>query len=106
MVWGGSSSVRRINLDERRESIRYAAFLIALGLITKDQQFADKLRDTVNKLNDLVTQIDTGNGTVAQLVKNPSLYNNLDQMTVETRGLVTSIRENPKKYLTFHVKIF
>jgi len=25
---------------------------------------------------------------------------------VETRGLVKSIRENPKKYLTFHVKVF
>jgi hypothetical protein len=27
-------------------------------------------------------------------------------MLVETRGLVKSIRENPKKYLTFHVKVF
>jgi phospholipid/cholesterol/gamma-HCH transport system substrate-binding protein len=34
------------------------------------------------------------------------LYNNTDQMLVETRGLVKAIRENPKKYLTIHFKLF
>jgi phospholipid/cholesterol/gamma-HCH transport system substrate-binding protein len=77
-----------------------------LGMIAEDEKFRNKLSDTVDKLNDLITQIDTGNGTVAQLVRNPSLYNNADQMLTETRGLITGIRENPKKYLTFHVKIF
>lgn len=77
-----------------------------LGMIAQDEKFRAKVNDTIEKLNDLITQIDTGNGTVAQLVRNPSLYNNLDQMLIETRGLITGIRENPKKYLTFHVKIF
>jgi len=27
-------------------------------------------------------------------------------MLVETRELIKAIRENPKKYLTFHVKVF
>jgi len=27
-------------------------------------------------------------------------------MLVETRGLVKNIRENPKKYLTIHFKVF
>ena len=31
---------------------------------------------------------------------------NADQMLVETRELVKSVRENPKKYLTFKVKVF
>lgn len=65
-----------------------------------------KLTDTLTKMNDLVTQIDSGQGTIGQLVKNPSLYNNADQMLNESRQLITGIRENPKKYLTFHVKIF
>jgi phospholipid/cholesterol/gamma-HCH transport system substrate-binding protein len=77
-----------------------------LGMIAKDPQFAAKLRDTVDKLDSVLNRVDSGEGTIGQLMRNPSLYNNLDQSLTETRGLVAAIRENPKKYLTFHVKIF
>ena len=77
-----------------------------LGMIAKDPQFAAKLRDTVDKLDSILNRVDSGEGTIGQLMRNPSLYNNLDQTLTETRGLVGAIRENPKKYLTFHVKIF
>jgi phospholipid/cholesterol/gamma-HCH transport system substrate-binding protein len=77
-----------------------------LGMIAKDPQFAAKLRDTVDKLDSVLNRVDSGEGTVGQLVRNPSLYNNLDQTLTETRGLVAAVRENPKKYLTFHVKVF
>lgn len=77
-----------------------------LGLIAKDPQFAQKLNDTLTRLDSVLTRIDKGEGTVGQLINNPSLYNNLDQMLTESRGLIAGIRENPKKYLTFHVKVF
>jgi phospholipid/cholesterol/gamma-HCH transport system substrate-binding protein len=78
----------------------------ALGVMAKDPVFAQKLQDTVAKLDSLLNRVDNGEGTLGQLVRNPSLYNNTDQMLTETRGLVTAIREDPKKYLTFHVKVF
>jgi phospholipid/cholesterol/gamma-HCH transport system substrate-binding protein len=53
-----------------------------------------------------VDKINSGQGSIGQLVVNPSLYNNADAMLTESRNLVTQIRENPKKYLTFHVKVF
>lgn len=77
-----------------------------LGMVTKDPQFADKFRDTVDRLDSIMNRIDSGQGTIGQLVQNPSLYNNLDSTVTESRNLVTQIRENPKKYLTFHVKVF
>ncbi len=77
-----------------------------LGLIAKDPEFARKLNDTVTKLDSILARADNGEGTLGQLVRNPSVYNNLDQTLTETRGLVAAIRENPKKFLTFHVKIF
>ena len=77
-----------------------------LGMIAKDPVFAAKLRDTVEKLDSLVNRADSGEGTIGQLVRNPSIYNNADQMLTETRNLVAAIRENPKKYLTFRVKVF
>ena len=78
----------------------------ALGKFTHDQQFADKLQTTMNNLAALSDRLEKGEGTAGMLFKDPALYNNSNQMLVETRELIKSIRENPKKYLTFHVKVF
>ncbi len=77
-----------------------------LGLIAKDPQFASKLNDTVTRLDSILSRADNGEGTLGQLVRNPSLYNHADDMLGNANHLVTAIRENPKQYLTFHVKIF
>jgi len=60
----------------------------------------------VTNLSALSDRLEKGEGTAGMLFKDPALYNNSNQMLVETRELVKSIRENPKKYLTFHVKVF
>lgn len=78
----------------------------AIGKLTKDEALAQKLDNTITKLSALTEQLEAGQGTVGKLFKDPSLYNNTDQMLVETRELVKSIRENPKKYLTFKVRVF
>lgn len=78
----------------------------ALGKFTHDQEFANKLQTTMDNLATLTDQLAKGEGTAGKLFKDPALYNNLDQMLLETRELVKAIRENPKTYLTFHVKVF
>ncbi len=77
-----------------------------LGMLAKDPKFEQKFRDTVDRLDSVMARVDNGEGTIGQLVRNPSVYNNADQMLTESRNLITAIRENPKKYLTFHVKVF
>jgi phospholipid/cholesterol/gamma-HCH transport system substrate-binding protein len=78
----------------------------ALGKMAHDQEFAAKLQTTMNNLAGLSERLEKGEGTAGMLFKDPALYNNSNQMLVEARELVKSIRENPKKYLTFHVKVF
>ncbi len=78
----------------------------ALGKFTHDQEFANKLQETLNNLTALTDRLEKGEGTAGMLFKDPALYNNSNQMLVETRELIKAIRENPKKYLTFHVKVF
>jgi phospholipid/cholesterol/gamma-HCH transport system substrate-binding protein len=78
----------------------------ALGKFAKDEAFAKKLDDTVTHLNSLAAKIDNGEGSFGKLMNDPSLYNNSDRMLIETRHLVQGIRENPKKYLTFKVRVF
>ncbi len=78
----------------------------ALGKMTHDQEFAARLQTTMNNLAALSERLEKGEGTAGMLFKDPALYNNSSQMLVETRELVKAIRENPKKYLTFHVRVF
>ena len=78
----------------------------ALGKLTRDQEFAAKLQTTMNNLAELSSRLEKGEGTAGLLFKDPALYNNSNQMLMEARELVKAIRENPKKYLTFKVKVF
>lgn len=78
----------------------------ALGKFAHDEAFAKKLDDTLTRLAEITDKMNSGQGTVGKLMTDPSVFNNTDQMLVETRNLVTAIRQNPKKYLTIHFKVF
>ena len=78
----------------------------ALGKMAKDEQFAAKLDNTISRLSEIMTDLQAGKGSAGMLLKDPALYTNTDQMLVEGRKLVQAMRENPKKYLTIHVKMF
>ena len=77
-----------------------------MGKVLHDEEFAKKVDTMITKLADLTAKMDAGEGSVGKLFNDPSLYNNADKMLTETRSLVQAMRENPKKYLTIHVKLF
>ena len=78
----------------------------AIGKMTHDEEFAARLQTTMNNLAALTGRMEKGEGTAGMLLKDPTLYNNSNQMLVEARELVKAIRQDPKKYLTIHMKIF
>jgi phospholipid/cholesterol/gamma-HCH transport system substrate-binding protein len=78
----------------------------ALGTLAKDQEFANKLKNTMAKVSDLTDRIDSGQGTIGKFVQDPAVYDNTNKMLVETRELIKAIRQDPKKYLTIHLKLF
>jgi phospholipid/cholesterol/gamma-HCH transport system substrate-binding protein len=77
-----------------------------LGKLTKDEELAKKIENTVNKLEAITTELEAGQGTVGKLLKDQTLYDNANEMLVETRGLLRAFRENPKKYLTIKMHVF
>ena len=79
-----------------------------IGKLAKDEVFAKKLDDTIDQLAKIAAKLnDTSKpGSLGLLIYNPSVYNNTDQLLIETRNLMKAIRENPKKYLTIHFKVF
>jgi phospholipid/cholesterol/gamma-HCH transport system substrate-binding protein len=78
----------------------------SIGILAKDPKFAEKLNDTVTKLDSILNRVDSGEGTIGALMRNKDLYNHTDEMIQNTNNLITAIRQNPKKYLTIHLKIF
>lgn len=77
-----------------------------LGRITKDEEFARKVENVVNRLSAISDRLEAGEGTAGKLLRDPSIYTNADHMLVETRNLIKAIREDPKKYLTIHFRVF
>ena len=78
----------------------------ALGLLAKDPQFRQQLQDTLTQVNSLVTGIDQGRGTLGKLATDDQAYTNLNKLLTQSTLLVDTIRADPKKYLTIHLKIF
>jgi len=77
-----------------------------VGMMMKDPAFAQKLSDTVTQLDNILTGINSGQGTLGKLAKDPAAYDNLNKLLANSSDLVTTIRQDPKKYLTIHMKIF
>ncbi len=77
-----------------------------LGLLLKDPQFRSQISDTVTQLNTLAVGLNSGRGTLGKLATDDQAYTNLNALLSESTNLVTTIRKDPKKYLTIHLKIF
>jgi phospholipid/cholesterol/gamma-HCH transport system substrate-binding protein len=77
-----------------------------LGLMLKDPKFRKDLSDTLAQVNDLVSGVNGGRGTLGKLATDDAAYTNINKLLTASTDLVTTIRSDPKKYLTIHLKIF
>jgi len=59
----------------------------------------DKLQTTTTSLDNILARIERGEGTVGKLLRDDKLYDDMDRLFVNLDGLVTDLKENPKKYL-------
>lgn len=100
--------------DNLNSTLKHANSLMAdadagkggVGLLLKDPQFRKQLDDTFTQVNHLVTGVNQGHGTLGKLATEDTLHTNMNNLLTNSSDLVTAIRQNPKKYLTIHLKIF
>jgi phospholipid/cholesterol/gamma-HCH transport system substrate-binding protein len=100
--------------DNLNSTLKHANSLMAeadagkggLGLLVKDPKFRQQLNDTVTQVNELVSGINQGRGTLGKLATEDTLHTNMNNLLTNSSDLVTAVRQNPKKYLTIHLKIF
>jgi phospholipid/cholesterol/gamma-HCH transport system substrate-binding protein len=77
-----------------------------LGLMLKDPKFRQDLSNTLTQVNTLVSGLNEGRGTLGKLATDDTAYTNVNKLLTASTDLVTTIRSDPKKYLTIHMKIF
>jgi phospholipid/cholesterol/gamma-HCH transport system substrate-binding protein len=60
----------------------------------------------LNRISNLADKLDEGNGSAAKFLRDPTLYDNSNKLLTDTQDLIKAVRQNPKKYLTIHLKVF
>jgi phospholipid/cholesterol/gamma-HCH transport system substrate-binding protein len=60
----------------------------------------------MGRLDSIMDKINSGQGTIGQLLVNPALYEDVDGLTREMHSLMKDFRANPKKFLTIQLKLF
>lgn len=61
----------------------------------------EHINGSVASLNQILSKIDTANGTIGLLVKDPKLYQNITSSTESLNQLLVDLRRNPKRYVHF-----
>ncbi len=67
--------------------------------LNKLETLSDDLQQTNVQLNQILTKVNKGEGSLGKLVNDSTLYNNLESMSAEMDKLIKNINENPRKYL-------
>jgi phospholipid/cholesterol/gamma-HCH transport system substrate-binding protein len=78
----------------------------AAGMLINDQEFAKKLKDTVEQTNTLLANVNQGKGSLGKFATDDQAYTNINKLLTTSTDLVATIKQDPKKYLTIHLKIF
>lgn len=63
----------------------------------------DRLHRSTTSLDNILARIEKGEGTVGKLLQDDKLYEDMDRLFVNLDGLVTDLKENPKKYLSIEI---
>lgn len=77
---------------------------ISDSLATLDtQKLVAEIENTIAGLNNVVQNIENGEGSLGKLLKDDSLYQNLEGASNELEELMRDIKLNPKRYVHFSI---
>ncbi len=68
-----------------------------------EQNLGEKLNTAIAEVNALLTKVNSGNGTVGNLISDAKLYKELTQASQNLSALLADLKENPKRYINVTV---
>lgn len=97
-----NSDLPRIGADLSNASGRICNFSEQLDSVNLTL-IAQNLEQTSVELKQIMRKVNEGDGSVSQLVNDPSLYNRLDSLVNSADVLINDIKQHPKKYLKISI---
>lgn len=103
------SNLESISSNLKASNDKITAIIGNTKKITDDLTTADyksviqDAQSTVRKLNELLSEINSGNGTVGKLLKDDQMYNELVNTNRELQELVNDIELHPERYI--HISV-
>jgi phospholipid/cholesterol/gamma-HCH transport system substrate-binding protein len=68
------------------------------------KQTIEQTNTALAQANDIFAQVNAGKGTIGKMLKNDSIYNNLNKASEDLDKLVKDLRINPERYV--HISVF
>ena len=67
------------------------------------QLLTGELKTASARFNALIVKVDSGNGSLAKLLNDPALYDDIRRIAMRVDSLMIDFKANPRKYLKFSV---
>jgi phospholipid/cholesterol/gamma-HCH transport system substrate-binding protein len=74
--------------------------VVNLNKVDVDQTMR-KVNATLDNVEQFTAQLNSNNGSLGLLMRDKSLYNNLNATMLSADSLLTNLREHPKRYVHF-----
>ena len=84
------------NVSDQSEDLKQA--------IVNLKSSSESLNSSSKKFENILTKIDSGEGTLGKMINDPALYDNLNALSKDGRELVQDIKDNPTKYMKAYWK--
>ena len=75
----------------------------SLTTALNEQQSGEKLAQAINEVNALLAKVNSGSGSIGNLVSDEKLYKELAQASQNLSLLLADLKENPKRYINVTV---
>ena len=84
------------NVSDQSENLKQA--------IVNLKSSSESLNSSSKKFENILTKIDSGEGTLGKMINDPAFYDNLNALSKDGRELVQDIKDNPTKYMKAYWK--
>ena len=92
------------SMTQRANKLFDNANVVAENLNKVDvEQTMRKLNTTLENVEQFTSQLNSNNGSLGLLMRDQSLYNNLNNTMLSADSLLTNLREHPKRYVHFSI---
>ena len=91
----GASALDSATIDSTVRNLRSTSATVA--------KLSEELRGTTARVNGILARVDSGPGTVAKLLNDPALYNDLRRLSLRLDSLTSEFKQNPRKFIKLSI---